>query len=119
MEKKENTSSPVGVLEDYFRSEDSESCSSKEPTTDSDSKSTSKSNSRWHGFAELFRSKSQYPLSILKLSIRKSSSMKEGIDMSRDLLINTDPYNSKSPQKIFSLYDLQAATNNFSFGTYL
>ncbi|XP_031282097.1 receptor-like cytosolic serine/threonine-protein kinase RBK2 isoform X2 [Pistacia vera] len=121
MEKKENTSSPVGVLEDYFRSEDTESCSSKEPTPDSDSKSTSKSNSRWHGFAELFRSKSKtpmtslYPLSVLKLSIRKSSSMKEGIDMSRNLLINTDPYNSKSAQKIFSLYDLQAATNNFSF----
>ncbi|XP_044494345.1 receptor-like cytosolic serine/threonine-protein kinase RBK2 isoform X2 [Mangifera indica] len=113
MEKKESTSSPVGALEDHFRSEDSESCSSKEPAAESEAKSNSKSNSRWHGFAKLFRSKSKtpiaslYPLNVLKLSIRKSSSMKEGID--------TDPCNSKSQQKIFSLYELQTATNNFSF----
>ncbi|XP_044501138.1 receptor-like cytosolic serine/threonine-protein kinase RBK2 [Mangifera indica] len=113
MEKKENTSSPVGVLEDYFRSEDSETSSSKEPTPSSNSKSNSKSNFRWHGLAELFRRNSRTarasldPFSVIKLSIRKSSSMKEGI--------NTEPYNAKSPQKIFSLHDLQAATNNFSF----
>ncbi|CAK7333541.1 unnamed protein product [Dovyalis caffra] len=29
-----DTSSPIGVLEDYHRSEESESCSSKEPISD-------------------------------------------------------------------------------------
>lgn len=114
MEKKEDSCSPVGVLEDYFRSEDSETCSSKEPC--SETKPESKSNSRWHLFYDLFRNKSKKSLVTLyplKLSIRRSSSMREGIDMPRNLFVNS--YDSQSPQKIFSLYELQSATKNFSF----
>lgn len=118
MEKKEDSCSPVGVLEDYFRSEDSETCSSKEPC--SETKPESKSNSRWHLFYDLFRNKSKKSLVTLyplKLSIRRSSSMREGIDMPRNLFVNS--YDSQSPQKIFSLCELQSATNNFSFGVNL
>lgn len=117
MEKKEDSSSPVGVLEDYFRSEDSETCSSKEPTTDSEAKQDSKTNSLWQLFHDLFRSKSKkpfvtlYPLNTLKLG-RRSSSMRER--MPGDLFLSA--YDSQSPQKIFSLYELQAATDNFNFG---
>ncbi|KAJ4727557.1 Kinase family protein [Melia azedarach] len=116
MEKKEDSSSPVGVLEDYFRSEDSETCSSKEPTTDSEAKQDSKTNSLWQLFHDLFRSKSKkpfvtlYPLNTLKLG-RRSSSMRER--MPGDLFLSA--YDSQSPQKIFSLYELQAATDNFNF----
>ncbi|KAH7577477.1 hypothetical protein ACOSP7_001613 [Xanthoceras sorbifolium] len=116
MEKKEDSCSPVGVLEDYFRSEDSETSSSKEPTTDSESKPNTKPSSRWHVFAELLKSKTRkpliatlYPLSVLKLSTKRSNSMRE-----IPIIVNSASYNnSQSPQRIFSLYELQAATNNF------
>lgn len=125
MEKKDDSNSPVGVLEDYFRSEDSETCSSKEPSTDSDSKPNTKlSSSLWHGIADMFRAKTKkplatlYPLSILKLSTKRSNSMK---DMS--FMMNSSSYNkssnSQSHQKIFSLHELQSATNNFCFGKQL
>ncbi|KAF2298624.1 hypothetical protein GH714_024376 [Hevea brasiliensis] len=117
MEKKVDKSSPVGVLEDYFRSEESESCSSKEPTSVLESQRNSKATSLWHGFFQLLRSRSKkrlatlHPLSVLKHSLRRSSSMRE---MVPNLFSNSDSYNLKSPRKCFSLSELQAATNNFS-----
>ncbi|KAK2649269.1 hypothetical protein Ddye_016758 [Dipteronia dyeriana] len=116
MEKKdkEDSYSPVGVLEDYFRSEDSEETSSSK---DSESKPTTKTFPRWHGFAELLRTKPRkplvtlYPLSVLKLTTKRSNSMRE-----MPILVNSSaPNSSQSPQRIFSLYEIQAATNNFSF----
>ena len=65
MEKKADSSSLVGVLEDYFRSEESESCSLKEPTPDVESKISSKPSSHRHGFVQLLRSKSKKPLATL------------------------------------------------------
>lgn len=115
MEKKEDASSPVGVLEDYFKSEDSESCSSKDPSSDAE---VSKHASRWHGFVKLLRSRSKkslatlHPLGVLKLSMRKSSSMRENIIT--NLFANSDSSNFKSPRVNFTLSELQAATNNFS-----
>ncbi|OAY61722.1 receptor-like cytosolic serine/threonine-protein kinase RBK2 [Manihot esculenta] len=117
MEKKEGTSSPVGVLEDYFRSEESESCSSKEPTSDLEARRSSKPTSRWRGLFQLVRSRSKkplatlHPLSVLKLSLRRCSSMREIVP---NLFPNSDSYNLKSPRTSFTLYELQAATGNFS-----
>ncbi|CAK7348210.1 unnamed protein product [Dovyalis caffra] len=118
MEKKVDTSSPVGVLEDYFKSEESESCSSKEPTSDEAAQKVSKPASRWQGFVKLFRSRSKnpigtlHPLSVLKLSMRKSNSMRESIITT--LFSNADSGNFKSPRINFALSELQAATNNFN-----
>ncbi|KAG8653835.1 hypothetical protein MANES_05G071100v8 [Manihot esculenta] len=117
MKKKEDTSSPVGVLEDYFRSEESESCSSKEPTSVLEAQRTSKANSPWHGFFQLLRSRSKkhlatlHPLSVLKLSLKRSSSMRE---MVPNLFSSSDSFNLNSPTTSFTLSELQAATNNFS-----
>jgi len=122
MEKKEDASSPVGVLEDYFKSEDSESCSSKDPSSDAEAaQKVSKHASRWHGFVKLLRSRSKkslatlHPLGVLKLSMRKSSSMRENIIT--NLFANSDSSNFKSPRINFTLSELQAATNNFSQGS--
>ncbi|XP_050204028.1 receptor-like cytosolic serine/threonine-protein kinase RBK2 [Mercurialis annua] len=110
MEKKTDTSSPVGVLEDYFRSEESESCSDSQSHNNS-----SNPVSRWHGFVQLLRTKSKkplaslHPLSVLKL--RKSSSLRE---MVPSFFPDSDSYNFNSPRQSFTLSELQAATNNFS-----
>ncbi|XP_015578201.1 receptor-like cytosolic serine/threonine-protein kinase RBK2 [Ricinus communis] len=117
MEKKGDTSSPVGVLEDYFRSEESESSSSKEPTSDFDSQKSSKPVSRWRGFFQLLKSRTKkplatlHPLSVLKLSLRRSSSMRE---MVPNLFADSDSYNLNCPRMSFTLSELQAATNDFS-----
>ncbi|KAK7378307.1 hypothetical protein VNO80_03746 [Phaseolus coccineus] len=105
--------SPVGVLEDYFfKSSESESSSSKEPgtTTDSDK---SKPGSRWHAFLQLLRVKSKkpiatlYPLSVLKLSRRLSSGMRETV-------IDADSSLHRSPWEIFTHHEIQIATNHFA-----
>lgn len=105
--------SPVGVLEDYFfKSSESETSSSKEPgTTDSDK---SKPGSRWRAFLQLLRVKSKkpvatlYPLSVLKLSRRFTSSMRETV-------IDASSFHS-SPWKIFTHHEIQIATNYFAQG---
>ncbi|CAK7322818.1 unnamed protein product [Dovyalis caffra] len=65
MEKKVDISSPVGVLEDYFRSEESESCSSKGLTSDESAQKVSKRASCWQGFVKLLRSRSKNPIGTL------------------------------------------------------
>lgn len=121
MEKKEDASSPVGVLEDYFKSEESESCSSKDPASDAEAaQNVSKAASRWRGFFQLIRSRSKkslatlHPLGVLKLSMRRSNSMRENIIS--NLFANSDSSSFKSPRINFTLSELQAATNNFSQG---
>ncbi|CAI0395415.1 unnamed protein product, partial [Linum tenue] len=136
MTKKKKTvavesSSPVGVLEDYFRSEEEEeeSTSSNSPTQIQKS-----SSSRWNGIAHLFRSNSKkpaadnnsnnnkpHPLSALKSSFR-SFSMREHVSTSSVLVPNFFPdsashWNDDGTQRMnFTLAQLQAATNNFSPG---
>ncbi|KAH1261555.1 Receptor-like cytosolic serine/threonine-protein kinase RBK2 [Glycine max] len=115
---KEKVDSPVTVLEDYFRSSDSESSSSKEPSADSESREFSKSASRWHAFLQLLRSGSKkqmntlHPLSVLKLSKRMSTSMRESILPSCLLDATASP--CRSPWKIFTHHEIQVATNSFS-----
>ncbi|CAJ1906898.1 unnamed protein product [Sphenostylis stenocarpa] len=108
----EEVDSPVGVLDDYFfQSSESETSSSKEPgTTDSD---MSKPSSRWHAFLQLLRVKSKkpiatlHPLSVLKLSRRLSSGMRETI-------IDADSSLHRPPWKIFTHHEIQIATNYFA-----
>ncbi|XP_030486228.2 receptor-like cytosolic serine/threonine-protein kinase RBK2 isoform X1 [Cannabis sativa] len=115
MTEKEDTCSPTGVLEDYFRSSDSETCSSKEPNNGSESHKNPKLRSRWHGFMQLLRTRSKkplntmHPLNVLNLSRRMSGSMREIISK----FGSDSDYGLKSPWKNFSLYELQVATNYF------
>ncbi|KAA3463093.1 receptor-like cytosolic serine/threonine-protein kinase RBK2 isoform X1 [Gossypium australe] len=112
MEKKVDTCSPTGVLEDFFRSEEFERTDScKESTNDQSSK---QGGSKWRGLAQLFQSKSKKSLANLqnlgsfRLSLR-SNSMRENFAVAPDFLSGS--YNHR---KIFPLSELQAATKNFS-----
>lgn len=114
--------SPVGVLEDYFKSSESETSSSKEHTMD-DSESNSKpgSSSRWHAFLQLLRTRTKKPISTLhplsgfKLSRRMSCSMRETILPSCSIAVDSS-LNRSSPWKIFTHHEIQIATNYFSQG---
>ncbi|KAM7254277.1 hypothetical protein ACFE04_031959 [Oxalis oulophora] len=109
MDNKLDSSSPVGVLEDYFRSEDSETTSSKDDLIlDLECPKTSKLSTRLRGFFQSLRSKSNNHLA----SLRRSASMRLNCSLDSNLLIASDSCNSKSP-KNFSLSELQASTNNF------
>ncbi|KAL6959503.1 non-specific serine,threonine protein kinase [Sarracenia purpurea var. burkii] len=83
MEGKENAYSPNGVLEDYLRTVESETVSSKASTSETELQQNSKHVSRWHGLVQLLKSRSKkplaslHPLSGLKLSQRISSSVIE------------------------------------------
>lgn len=121
MEKKVDTNSPVGVLEDFFKTEEFEpSYSSKEPSTDSEQ--NTKQGFGWRGLAQLFRSKSKKSLANLQplgsfrsLSFRRSSSMRENVAVAPDFLANnTNSHNLKYPRNVFTLSELQIATKNFS-----
>ncbi|KAK2457286.1 receptor cytosolic serine/threonine-protein kinase RBK2 [Trifolium repens] len=118
---KEKVDSPITVLEDYFRSSDSESSSSKEPTLDSESHDdNSKPFSRWHSFFQLLKTRSKKQLPTLnhslngQLSRRMSRSMRDNILPSCLTLSNATSTPSRSPWKIFSHHDIQIATNYFS-----
>ncbi|KAL2320905.1 hypothetical protein Fmac_029874 [Flemingia macrophylla] len=112
---KDKVDSPVGVLEDYFKSTESETSSSKEPSSAvvSESQGKSKPGSGWHAFLQLLRIKSKkpmptlHPLSVLKISRRMSTSLRETI-------INADSSMHMSPWKIFAHHEIQIATNNFA-----
>ncbi|GKU86700.1 hypothetical protein SLEP1_g1189 [Rubroshorea leprosula] len=121
MEKKVDTSSPTGVLEDFFRSEEFETSSSRAPSMDSGTEQNRKQGSRWRGFAQSFRTKSKksfaafQPLGVLKAAASfRSNSMRENTAVAPDFFGNSNPCNLKSPQKVFSLSELQTATKNFS-----
>ncbi|GLT42552.1 hypothetical protein SLA2020_165450 [Shorea laevis] len=121
MEKKVDTCSPTGVLEDFFRSEEFETSSSRAPSMDSGTEQNRKQGSRWRGFAQSFRIKSKksfaafQPLGVLKAAASfRSNSMRENTAVAPDIFGNSNPCNLNSPQKVFSLSELQTATKNFS-----
>ncbi|XP_057424646.1 receptor-like cytosolic serine/threonine-protein kinase RBK2 isoform X3 [Lotus japonicus] len=112
---KDKVDSPVTVLEDYFRSSDSESSSSKEVTADSESRDISKPCSRWHSFLQLLRTKPKNQMATLhplNLSRKMSRSMRE--TMLPSCFIDATLSPCRSPWKIFTHHDLQVATNYFS-----
>ncbi|OIW06765.1 hypothetical protein TanjilG_11490 [Lupinus angustifolius] len=111
---KEKVESPVTVLEDYFRSSDSETSSSKDPTVD-ESEDIAKPASKWHKFFHLLRS-SRKPVTMLhplKLSKRMSRSMR-GRTLHGCLFGATLSSPSRSQWKIFTNHDILLATNHFS-----
>lgn len=118
MEKeKEDSSSPRGVLEAWIRGLDTEAGS---PSTNVSTPKTSSSNSnlhsRWRVFFKLLKKSSIKrlpsfpPLTVPKISSRKSRSMREKVD--EDLCY------FKSSWKNFTFSDLKIATNNFSHGQF-
>ncbi|XP_054824763.1 receptor-like cytosolic serine/threonine-protein kinase RBK2 [Prosopis cineraria] len=117
---KEKADSPVGVLEDYFRSSESDTSSSKEPTVDSEAQDKSKFASKWRGFLQHLTTRSKKsspttmhpPLSVLKLSKRMSRSMRETIFPSSRLGADSSLHNS--PWKIFTHREILLATSSFS-----
>lgn len=124
---KEKADSPVGVLEDYFRSSESDSSSSKEPTLDSEALDKSKFASKWRGFLQSLTNNNKSkksvptttmqppPLSVFKLSKRMSRSLRETIFPSTRL--DTESSLQNSPWKIFTHKEILLATNSFSQGT--
>ncbi|KAF7818274.1 receptor-like cytosolic serine/threonine-protein kinase RBK2 [Senna tora] len=118
MKVKADSNSPVGVLEDYFRSSESDTSSSKEPTLDSETQDKSIFSSKLRGFFQLLRTTSKKPtptttLHPLKLSKRMSRSMRDTI-FPNCRLNNTDSSFQNSPWKIFSHTEILLATNSFS-----
>lgn len=123
MEKEEeDVYSPSGVLEDYLRSLESESTSSKESCLELEDQKISKPVSRWAALVQLLKSRSKRPLgnlhslNVLKLSKRFSSTIREAIAMSPSPIIDTDLSYFKPHWKNFTTSELQIATNNFAHG---
>ncbi|KAF5947947.1 hypothetical protein HYC85_013904 [Camellia sinensis] len=104
MEAKDDVYSPNGVLEDYLRTVESETVSSKASTSESEAQQNSKPTSRWGGFVQLLKIRSKTPL------WRISRSLREDINTGLDPLVDTD----LPQQKNFTLSELQTATNCFS-----
>ncbi|KAL2900472.1 Receptor-like cytosolic serine/threonine-protein kinase RBK2 [Bienertia sinuspersici] len=116
---KQHSNSPVGVLEDYFRTVESDTNSSKGTSVEeNDCEKNSRTTSRFRGFMELLRTKSkkQLPalssLNVPNLSGLRSSSMREQAPVS--LTSSCKFGNVDSPYRNFSLLELQLATKNFS-----
>lgn len=107
-----NSDSPVGILEHYLRSIETDSNCSDE------TQKNPKTDSRWRGFVELLRSKSKKQLpSLPKLSGWRSSSMREKVpvSMAGDHFPNAAGFhNLDSPCRNFTLSELQLATKCFS-----
>ncbi|KAE8703737.1 Receptor-like cytosolic serine/threonine-protein kinase RBK2 [Hibiscus syriacus] len=121
MEKKDNSCSPTGFLEDFFKSEEFErNHSCKEHNIDSTNEQNSKQGSRrWRGFGQLFTSKSKkslvnfHSLGSLRLSL-KSSSMRENVAVAPVFLADGNSFNRRCSRKVFALSELRIATKNFS-----
>ncbi|CAN1176371.1 Receptor-like cytosolic serine/threonine-protein kinase RBK2 [Linum perenne] len=128
------STSPVGVLEDYFRSEAEEEESS-EASTNSPTLRRSNSKSTWNDIVHLFRTKSSKkhvdknpnpnptPFTALKqqLSFRSFSFREQRFSssvvpnfFSVDSSTAAAASNSFSSSSNFTLYELQFATDNFS-----
>ncbi|GAB2248034.1 hypothetical protein Droror1_Dr00007916 [Drosera rotundifolia] len=110
--------SPVGVLEEFFRSSETDTNSSK-GSGHEDSKNPRRP-STWRGLVELLRSKSNIqppsfiPHESFKL-FRRSCSMREQVGKTENLSRKGESsYYHDAPSKIFSLSELRLATKNFS-----
>lgn len=109
MEGKEDVYSPDGVLEDYFRTVESETAS----TSETEVEQNPKPESRWRSMVQLLKSRSKrplstlHPLSVLKLSRRSSSSSSS---------TSEDISGATSSLVDYTLPELQSATNCFSHG---
>ncbi|PIN26077.1 Serine/threonine protein kinase [Handroanthus impetiginosus] len=117
--EKANVCSPDTVLEDFLRTAESETESSKPSTSESQEHIDPKPASRWAGFFQLLRLKSKRQLATLhplKLSKRFSSSMREEVSHVANPLIDANMNYFKPQWKNFSFSELQTATGNFCQG---
>ncbi|XP_011079776.1 receptor-like cytosolic serine/threonine-protein kinase RBK2 [Sesamum indicum] len=119
--EKTNVYSPDTVLEDFLRTAESETDSSKASTSESEAVDP-KPASRWAVFFQLLRFKSKrklatlHPLNALSLSKRFSGSMREEVCSVSNPLIDADLNYFKPQWKNFSFSELQTATSNFCQG---
>lgn len=120
MEKaKERAFSPDTVLEDFLRSAESQSDSSRASTSESLVEIDPNPFSRLAGFFGLLRFKSRQqvptfpPLNSLKLSKKFSSSLREQVTSP---LLDPNSNYFKPQWKNFTLSELQTATSNFCQG---
>ncbi|KAK4407082.1 Receptor-like cytosolic serine/threonine-protein kinase RBK2 [Sesamum angolense] len=119
--KKANVYSPDTVLEDFLRTSESETDSSKTSTSELEAVDP-KPASRWAEFFQLLRFKSKrklatlHPLNALSLSKRFGSSMREDVSSVSNPLIDADLNYFKPQWKNFSFSELQTATSNFCQG---
>ncbi|KAL8259133.1 hypothetical protein R6Q59_027086 [Mikania micrantha] len=119
--KIDDSYSPTCVLEDYLRSLESDTVSSKESTSGSEDRQQKDSKpSKWIDFVHLIKSKSKkclptfHPItSGLQLSRRLSSSFREQFSMIPPSPMADMTY-FKPHWKNFTFSQLQSATNNFS-----
>ena len=123
-----STSTPVGVLEEYFRSVGTDTSSSKgTPSEDNvdnhhNYNKITKTGSRWRGVVGLFKSKysKEMPQFVVdhepKLSRWRSRSFREN-NISVPFSSNVGLNCFDSGFRVFSLDQLQLATANFSPGT--
>ncbi|KAF5930348.1 hypothetical protein HYC85_031221 [Camellia sinensis] len=117
---KESLYRPIVVLEDYLRTAESEIVSSNPSTSEFEVQGNSKLVSLWRGLVQLLKSRSKiplptlHPLSIMKLSRRISSNMREDISTATNPLFDTDLRYVMPRWKNFSLSELQIASNCFS-----
>ncbi|KAG8389404.1 hypothetical protein BUALT_Bualt02G0225700 [Buddleja alternifolia] len=123
--EKSNVNSPDTVLEDFLRSAESHTDSSKPSTSESqlhiddDHDLNKQPYSKWVEFFQLWRFKSKRQLSTLhplKLSKRFSSSMREDVSGVSNPLIDANLNYFKPQWKNFRFSELQAATSNFCQG---
>ncbi|KAL1558471.1 non-specific serine/threonine protein kinase [Salvia divinorum] len=121
-EKAKNPSSPDTVLEDFLRSAESQTDSSKASTSESLVEIDPKPASRLAFFFKLLRFKSKrqlatlQPFNALKLSKRFSSSFREQVSSAPNALLDPNMNYFKPQRKNFSLLELQTATSNFCQG---
>ncbi|KAL0370558.1 UNVERIFIED_CONTAM: Receptor-like cytosolic serine/threonine-protein kinase RBK2 [Sesamum angustifolium] len=120
MEKeKANSCSPDTVLEDFLRSAESETESSKASTSESEAQIDAQPVSRWTNFFQMLRFKSKTQLATfhpLKLSKMLSSSMREEVSSVSNPLTDASLNYFKPQWKNFSFSDLQSATSKFCQG---
>lgn len=114
MLKVPNSSSPTGVLEEFFRTEEFVSSeATKNP-----------SSSRFRRIVELLRSTSKKSLENLKIpfhnnaiksSLRRCTSLRDNLRFGSS---SDAHFLVHSPRRIFTFSELKIATNNFAFGKY-
>ncbi|XAR58504.1 Non-specific serine/threonine protein kinase [Bertholletia excelsa] len=118
MESKDDSYSPTGVLEDFLRTADSETVSSKASTSELEVQRSSKLISKWRGVIQLLKSRSRRPLNTLhplKLSRRMSSSLREYMTKGATNPLMVSDLGYLKPQwRNFTLSELQTASNCFS-----
>lgn len=119
--EKANPSSPDTILEDFLRSAESQTDSSKASTSESLVEIDPKPASRLALFFKLLRFKSKrqlatlQPLTALKLS-KRFSSFREQVSSAPNALLDPNMNYFKPQWKNFSLLELQTATSNFCQG---